>query len=107
MLTPLDHPSAKTRSLRIVPEDAPVYRRVLGVSGAECGHCTNRIRKALLQVDGVVDAAIDPGTALMTVQLREWGPLIDRALIRAVQGASTGTQYRYLAIPLRSRFTTG
>lgn len=77
---------------------------ILAVAGAECPNCANRIRNALLGVKGVLEAHVDPGRALVQVRHQRSDGGFERELMIAVQEASRGTHYRYLAVPVRARF---
>lgn len=59
----------------------------LTVRGMTCGHCEMRVKKALLQVPGVIDAEAshERGQAVVTVDAKEDVPLA--ALIAAVESA--------------------
>ena len=76
----------------------------LGLAGLGCPSCANRVRNALLGVPGVIDAEIDLPAALATVwhltDLCSTGDLVE-----AVREASGTSHHRYLAVPLRSRFS--
>lgn len=57
----------------------------LNVSGMSCGHCTEAVRRALDDVDGVTDVTVDleAGSAKATVSTATQ----TQALIGAVEGA--------------------
>lgn len=59
----------------------------LTVRGMSCGHCEMRVKKALLQVSGVIDAQAshEQGQATVTVDAKQ--DVSVAALIAAVQSA--------------------
>lgn len=88
---------------------APTIRRRtartvhLALAGMGCPNCATRVRNALLDVDGVVDAEVDLPAALAKV----WY-VVDRVaeedLVASVRRAGHDSNHRYLAVPLKSRF---
>jgi copper chaperone CopZ len=59
----------------------------LVVSGMSCGHCEMRVKKALMDVAGVLDAEVshERGKAVITVDPNQQVSM--EALVAAVQGA--------------------
>jgi copper chaperone CopZ len=80
-------------------------QHTLALSGLGCPNCANRVRNALLRTDGVLEAEIDLNAALGRVWCRPGSPPDETELVKAVVGASRGTHHRYLAVPLRRRFS--
>lgn len=74
----------------------------LGLAGLGCPNCANRVRNALLAVQGVVDVEIDLPAGLATVW-RHPGEAEVPDLIFVVADAARGTHHRYLAVPLPVR----
>lgn len=57
----------------------------LKVDGMTCGHCASRVRKALAETPGVVDATVDLEAGQATVRVS--GRLESAALVAAVEKA--------------------
>ena len=75
----------------------------LALRGVRCSNCANRVRNALLECPGVVDAEVVLTAAYAEVWYRpdQVGPT---GLRRVVSKAGNGTHHRYLAVPVRSLF---
>jgi len=72
----------------------------LGVAGMGCANCANRVRNALLQVPGVIEAEVDHTAGLARVWYRSDGMSVE-PLLDAVARAGAGTHHEYLAVPVR------
>ena len=71
--------------------EAGIEAWTLSVEGMMCGHCTNRVEKALRAVPGVIEAQADVGTK--SARVRGTG-LLEKRLVRAVTAAG----YRVLSV---------
>lgn len=76
-------------------------QHTLALAGLGCPNCVNRVRNALLETPGVLEAEIDLHRALGRVWCRAEAALTEIDLVNAVVGASRGTHHRYLAVPMR------
>lgn len=67
------------------PKEETIVKKTLIVQGMSCGHCSNRVEKALSGVDGVASAQVDlaAGTAVVTLSK----PVPDETLKAAVTEA--------------------
>jgi copper chaperone CopZ len=75
----------------------------LGLAGAGCPNCRNRIRNALLACPGVVEVSIDESGALAQVWYAT-SEITVEGLVTQVAAAGEGTHHRYMAVPVGSLF---
>jgi len=85
---------------RVSDDDREVADKVhLAVADMGCPNCGNRVRNALMAVDGVLDAEIDVPAGLVTVWF-DAERAATHNLVAAVAKAGQGTHHNYLAVPV-------
>lgn len=91
-------------AVRIVSESEKRRARTvhLAVAGMGCINCANRVRNALLEVEGVVDVDVDCRGGLTTVWCRRDAGPKTGDLTAAVAECGRRSHHRYLAVPVRS-----
>lgn len=72
---------------------------MLAVSDLGCANCANRVRNALLAMDGVLAADVDLPSRTATVAYDDGRVTVDD-LVGAVEAAGAGTRHAYRAVLL-------